>query len=281
MPETMQSKSNEQYPKLVAIVVPLSNRDNLTADEEISLRHLRHHLGSYDKFAVLPEGLDFRLDGFESARFPGMYFGSISAHQRLLFSRLYYETFSDYEYILTYHLDALVFSDQLVEWCRRGFDFIGPPWVKHEDTPYAGDPAYEGKVGNSGFCLKKVANFMNVFDSKKRAITNREYWNQYFRGRGLPHLISNAPKLLAMQFNHFNNAVWEMQRWPRNEEPFIVERAGYYYPPFNIAPFNDALRFGFECAPRHCYELNGNTLPFGCHAWERYDRDFWEEFLLP
>jgi hypothetical protein len=27
------------------------------------------------------------------------------------------------------------------------------------------------------------------------------------------------------------------------------------------------------------YELNGHELPFGCHAWERYDRAFWEEQL--
>jgi hypothetical protein len=33
-------------------------------------------------------------------------------------------------------------------------------------------------------------------------------------------------------------------------------------------------------APRLCFELNGRKLPFGCHAWQRYDRGFWEPYLL-
>ena len=71
-----------------------------------------------------------------------------------------------------------------------------------------------------------------------------------------------------------------MERWERSEELFIADRASYYYPEFTIAPLDEALRFGFECVPRYCYELNGNRLPFGCHAWERYDREFWEQFVL-
>jgi hypothetical protein len=26
--------------------------------------------------------------------------------------------------------------------------------------------------------------------------------------------------------------------------------------------------------------MNGGNMPFGCHAWERYDRRFWEPHLL-
>src|SRR5690606_7208876 len=40
--------------KLVAVVVPASDRAELTADEEISLRHLLHFLGDYDRYLVLP-----------------------------------------------------------------------------------------------------------------------------------------------------------------------------------------------------------------------------------
>ena len=67
-------------------------------------------------------------------------------------------------------LKELLFSDELEEWCALDYDFIGPPWVKHEDTPYAGMKSYEGKVGNSGFCLKKVSSFQKLLSSKEYAI---------------------------------------------------------------------------------------------------------------
>jgi hypothetical protein len=40
------------------------------------------------------------------------------------------------------------------------------------------------------------------------------------------------------------------------------------------------LRFAFEAAPRQCLEMNQGRLPFGCHAWGRYDREFWTPHLL-
>ena len=49
---------------------------------------------------------------------------------------------------------------------------------------------------------------------------------------------------------------------------------------FSIAPFETALKFSFEVAPRQCFEMNNQSLPFGCHAWARYDRSFWEPYLI-
>lgn len=44
---------------------------------------------------------------------------------------------------------------------------------------------------------------------------------------------------------------------------------------FRVAPVEIALHFAFERYVRQCYSLNHNQLPFGCHAWEKYDFDFW------
>lgn len=44
---------------------------------------------------------------------------------------------------------------------------------------------------------------------------------------------------------------------------------------FRVAPLEIALRFSFEQDVRQCYLLNHNRLPFGCHAWEKYDFNFW------
>ena len=47
-----------------------------------------------------------------------------------------------------------------------------------------------------------------------------------------------------------------------------------------MASLEDGLRFAFEVSPRTCLDLNGGKMPFGCHAWARYDRSFWEPFIV-
>lgn len=48
---------------------------------------------------------------------------------------------------------------------------------------------------------------------------------------------------------------------------------------FCIAPVDVALQFAFECDVRVCHSLNGKKIPFGCHAWEKYDYDFWKPYI--
>jgi hypothetical protein len=62
---------------------------------------------------------------------------------------------------------------------------------------------------------------------------------------------------------------------------FWARRAKEYVPDFRIPDWKTALRFAFETPPRQCLELNNGRLPFGCHAWAKYDREFWTPHLLP
>jgi hypothetical protein len=71
-----------------------------------------------------------------------------------------------------------------------------------------------------------------------------------------------------------------MSKYKSNEDQFFANRAIHYYPEFKISSVETALRFAFECVPRYCFALNNYTLPFGCHAWHKYDREFWEPYLL-
>ena len=271
--------TRKQPSKLVAVVVPLSNRVELTSEEEISLRHLLHFLGKYDKYVIMPRSLRADFPEFGIKRFNNEFFGSAAAHSKLLLSPIFYKSFSDYKYILIYHLDSLVFSDQLTQWCERDFDFIGPPWIKHEEAPYTGFPRFEGKVGNGGFSLRKIRSFLKVIYSQEYFIEPSEYWKFY---ASKPKFIQylNFPKKILKRFTMFNNARLELSKYRDNEEAFWANRATHYYPEFKIPSVNTALRFGFECVPRYCFEKNNNTLPFGCHAWQKYDREFWEPYLL-
>lgn len=48
---------------------------------------------------------------------------------------------------------------------------------------------------------------------------------------------------------------------------------------FKVAPVDVALCFSFETDVRSCFEANNNHLPFGCHAWPRYNLDFWKKYI--
>jgi Protein of unknown function (DUF5672) len=265
----------------VAIVVPLSMKPTLTADEEISLRHLNAVLGRYDKYFVMGRSLRFDRPGFESIHFPDRYFGSARAHARLQLAEEFYATFQSYKYILMYHLDALAFSDQLMEWCATDLDFVGAPWLPCADSPWVKRP----RVGNSGFALMKVESFLNVMRSRRRAVDPDEYWRHFCASRPRHVQIVNAPRKYLKRLRLFNGVRWEMRKWPdravsAGSDHFWSDRAVAYYPEFKVASVETGLRFAFEVAPRLCFEMIGQQLPFGCHAWPVYDRQFWEPHLL-
>jgi hypothetical protein len=266
--------------KLVAIVVPLSNRADLTPDEEISLRHLLHFLGDYDKYVVIPKSLRVKFPDFGIKRFDNKFFGSVAAHSRMLLSKSFYKAFKEYKFILIYHLDALVFSDQLLEWCKLDYDYVGAPWIEHPAAPYAGNEGYEGRVGNGGFSLRKIQSFMKVFNSNEYYMEPFRYWEKFFATSPGYAKFINFPKKMLMHLPFINNVNFELSRYQKNDEHFWSHRAAHYYPEFNIADVKTALRFAFECLPRYCFKLNGYNLPFGCHGWPKYDRDFWEPYLL-
>ena len=48
---------------------------------------------------------------------------------------------------------------------------------------------------------------------------------------------------------------------------------------FNIPDFKTALKFAIEKNPKEAFELNNLTLPFGVHAWEKWDRAFWKPII--
>lgn len=263
----------------MAVVVPLSDRAELTAEEEISLRHLNHFLGRHDKYMVAPEGLAVAHEGFGVKRFSPSYFGSVRAHTRLMLAPAFYETFADYEYILTYHLDALVFSDQLLEWCQAGLDFIGAPRL--------GQSGRLSVVGNGGFALRRVESFLKVLTSNEFAVDPDEYWRAFCAGKPRYLKFLNLPRKYLKRLPRFNNvrrAIDSSLKVPDSYNPcediFITENAARFCPGFRIASVEQALRFAFDELPRVAFELNNHQLPFGCHAWFKQDREFWEPYLL-
>lgn len=46
-----------------------------------------------------------------------------------------------------------------------------------------------------------------------------------------------------------------------------------------MAPIELALEFSFDSNVRECFKRTNGKLPFGCHAWERYDFEIWKPFI--
>lgn len=68
----------------------------------------------------------------------------------------------------------------------------------------------------------------------------------------------------------------ELKNYCDNEDKFFAYSNS---PFFKVAPVSIALSFAFERQVKQCFELNNRKIPFGCHAWERYDYDFWKPYI--
>lgn len=119
--------------KQAIIVIPVYTTQ-LTVSEHAALRQCFDILSSYPKCFVKPESLDITslvrdYPANHIVPFPDTYFKGIAGYNRLMMSPEFYETFAQWEYILIYQTDAWVFSDRLSEWCSKGYDYIGAPWI--------------------------------------------------------------------------------------------------------------------------------------------------------
>jgi hypothetical protein len=257
----------------IAILVPYYHKDILP-DEEVSLYHLRHYLSSYSCITAQPMSLQGTLPGCEAITFEDKYFTGTDTYSRLLLSSFFYERFLSYDYILIHQLDCVVFSGELDRWCQMGYDYIGAPlFEKKSRLPRL------SRAGNGGLSLRRVKAFLDVLNSP-----GIPGWHAMLTENfpDLNHLSIPARwlKIMRIMRDARRGVKWYSREYGLNEDLFWSDRARLFDPGFRIAPLDVALRFAFESHPRLCFENNGRKLPFGAHAWAKWDRAFWEPFLL-
>lgn len=260
--------------KKVAVVIPFY-KPSLSQDEEVSLLHLSHFLGPYDKFLALPKEIrktTFYIPKSKIIHFPSEYFTNVSKYCEMLNSKFFYQAFKNYEYILIYQLDALVFKDALLYWCNKGYDFIGSPLFNDRVGRLSKPKRLNSEGCNGGLSLRRVNKFIKIIESLEKT-TRRSSEDPRIRKRWFLNAV-----LTGKSHKKWLDA--PARDYPFNEDGFWSFEARKYDPSFKVASLKDALRFGFERFPRRCFKLNDNKLPFGCHAWAKYDREFWEPYLL-
>lgn len=235
----------------VAVVIPVF-KGVLDPYEGIALKQCMTVLQDHPIYFVGPAGLqpEYMNEQAVSLNFPPKFFEGIAGYNRLLLSREFYESFLQYRYILIHQLDAFVFRDELNHWCSRGFDYVGAPWIDaHWHASFRirrSLPLWmrirhlvmgdkDRSVGNGGFSLRRIGAFLSI----------------------LARLQGKASE------------------FELNEDMFWSIIAPNYCRAFNIPQQEEALQFSYETAPRECHRRNGGRLPFGCHAWWKYDIEFW------
>lgn len=269
-----------------AIVIPIYKNQTLNI-EELSLKQCSNILGKYPIIFVTSESLDTsyyenfcNLNNiqFNVQRFNDKYFESVISYSKLLLNKKFYKCFVDYEFMLIYQLDAWVFEDKLEYWCNQNYDYIGAPWF--EDYDLADEKSLLLPLaGNGGFSLRKVSSILKVLNTDYRNPKSFKYIYEHSSKRRLISKIINTPIYL---FRYVFQVAHLFPLWRITElyEDITFARYGEKaYSDFKLAPPEVALQFSFETQPKRLYEMNNNQLPFGCHAFEKYDFKFWKQFI--
>lgn len=255
----------------VAVVVPIY-RDHLDEYERMSLRSIVDRLGGYPLVFVKPQSLRLAEVGkafpqLREENFPDSCFTNIHAYNTLMLSTEFYERFSGYTYILIAQLDTYIFRDELSQWCARGYDYVGAPWIvrriyanpfmrlcskiKKAYCDITGKPNSQitgNKVGNGGLSLRRV-------DAHIRAT------------RQLKPLVD---EYLSHERHHLFN-----------EDVFFAVEPNRHGLHFSYPDCMEALKFSFDTHPAYCYNLLGRTLPFGCHGWSKKRMlKFWRPIIV-
>lgn len=264
------------------IIIPVY-KPEMDDDETRSLHQCLKVLGQHPVAFVTPDALNCdqyceicSQYGIRFIRysFDKSFFAGIEGYNRLLLSRFFYESFAEYDYMLIYQLDAYVFYDELDKWCRKGFDYIGAPLIgDHSDEAFS----MRMRVGNGGFSLRKIKTYMAFFDSR----------NNVFSGLQVSKRINLWKKPCTRLFVWFlmvlgwrNKPSTVAEGWKYNEDDFwsgLLTGTRYQ---LSVPEIPEAIRFSFERFPSELYEVNHRQLPFGCHAWKKYQYDsFWSEYI--
>lgn len=272
---------NSMIPSCV-IIIPVY-KPVLSADEKVSLVQCLRVLKLHSFVFVTPKALDCELYRdicsqhgirFNRFSFDDSFFVGVEGYNRLLLSCSFYEAFADYDYMLIYQLDAYVFVDELNKWCSKGYDYIGAPLIgNYQDEEFS----MSMHVGNGGFSLRRVGFFLSFFNSRKNV----------FSGSQIARLINIWKKpytrcfvWLLMVLGWRNKPSVVASRWEYNEDDFWSARLSQSNYQLSIPEPLEALQFSFERFPSQLFELNSGRLPFGCHAWRKYQFDlFWVDFI--
>ena len=267
--------------KKVAIVIPThkSQPDN---NEEISLRCLDNKLGDFNKYIICPENIEPKilLKNSKIIKFDKNHFETWPNYNSLLKTNTFWDKFKNYDFILIYQTDCLVFKSNIEEWLKLDYSFIGPPQINLKKEKL-------GFVGNGGFSLRKVSDHLEALNNKEIYFMNtKKQTLKYLLGiKRLKYFIFTIFKTFIIynkkkRIKHgytFRESFIKNSIYP--EDIFWCMFGPNLSRNYKVCPPEKAINFGFESAPQLAFKLNNNQKPFGCHNWTHYDKLFFQKLL--
>lgn len=256
------------------VVIPVY-KATPSEEEMKSLRQCIRILGKHAICLVCAESLDrtayrrvFDEEGatYLTEFFDEAFFASQRGYNRLMLSSSFYKRFSQWEYMLIYQLDAYVFSDRLDEWCRKGYDYVGAPFLKLNKEV---DPI---NSGNGGFSLRRIRAFIQVFSLTGKVLHARGLW-RFYRYRGPLHRLP----LTLCGIVGYRNRLKDFLAWETINEDLFYAMLGDSSLKWRVPETPEAMFFAFEGRPSFLFSLT-RQLPFGCHA---YLENEYETFYKP
>ena len=256
-------------PNKAIVVIPVYKLW-LSESEIISLNRCYKILSNYDIVFVAPLSLTAEyLENKTTFRFDDFYFQNIKGYNTLMLSSLFYEAFSKYEYMLVYQLDAFVFSDKLLYWCNKNLDYIGASWVAKK-RGFRNGIRQNISVQKYLKTLKNKQNF--ECDLQLDLLSFKRVGNGGFSLRKIDAFIK-----ITKKYSHW------IQKIIENEIPedtfWGVLLNLYQANLITVGTYRQGISFAFEMNPARAYRLNWNCLPFGCHDFEDWDKQFWKRFI--
>ena len=257
------------------VVVPV-HRPEPTVDEAFGIQRCGQILVDHPITFILPDslsGLAYQrlIPNARLCRVPAKWMASVKSYNRMIIRPSFYSLFKGYTHLLIHEPDALVFADQLLYWCRQSFDYIGAPWFEGFSNPASDAPVIG--IGNSGFSLIRISAIQRFLLSRDRWISRKlVLWQIYclLRGQHCRYPLSSLLRMLGSA----GSVVGAHRVLEDHCDGFISEWASRIRPSLRLASVEQALHFAWEVSPRRCSELIHGQLPFGVHAWRRYDPDF-------
>ncbi len=269
----------------MCVIIPV-HKSNLSVDDEISLRACSEHLRSYDCYLVFPKGMD--TNNYLSIN-PELllkpvdpeWLSSIENYNRMKVDISFYEMFINYQFMMTYELDAYIFTSEFHNYEIFDYDYIGAPLFEGylEALPNA---LYIGGL-NSGFSVRNIQTCVYILNKLKNY---KLHWLLYEK------VISRLPKRV------YNALVHRINKLTKNRYEILLNgQLSFYFkrkpiwedivwsviipslfPSFKVANPAAALKFSFEALPKRLYMENNCKLPLGCHGWPK-NKQFWKRHI--
>lgn len=208
-------------------------------------------------------------------RFEDKFFTSVCAYSSLLLTAEFYLRFQEYEYMLIYQLDAWVFRDELDEWCAKGYDYIGAPFIlnygKTENII----------VGNGGFSLRRISAVLRVLQNTEKKmfppVLLLKFFRKYLADGKFHRAVIPLLKLMGFLPNSRGGYLEMIRHKSDNNEDMVFYFLSRQFTEDGLImpDIQEAACFSLDTAPERFFR----KIPFGCHAWMKDSAGFWKKFI--